>query len=72
MTTKYLTTLFPRIKAHAGITGLQLRDLRREGVSRMVEKGYSVLDIAVFTGHKDIYMLVKIYNAAQAVNIVRR
>tara|TARA_Y100000296_G_scaffold44057_1_gene50521 strand:- start:4544 stop:5695 length:1152 start_codon:yes stop_codon:yes gene_type:complete len=72
MTTKYLTTLFPRIKAHAGITGLQLRDLRREGVSRMVEKGYSVLQIAVFTGHRDIDMIVKIYNAAQAVNIAKR
>lgn len=72
ITTKYLTTLFPRIKAHAGITGLQLRDLRREGVSRMVEKGYSVLQIAVFTGHRDIDMIVKIYNAAQAVNIAKR
>ena len=72
ITTKYLTTLFPRIKAHAGITGLQLRDLRREGVSRMVEKGYSVLQIAVFTGHRDIDMIVKTYNAAQAVSIARR
>jgi integrase len=72
ITTKYLTTLFPRFKAHAGINGLQLRDLRREGVSRMVEKGYSVLQIAVFTGHRDIDMIVKIYNAAQAVNIARR
>lgn len=72
ITTKYLTTLFPRIKAHAGITGLQLRDLRREGVSRMVEKGFSVLEIAVFTGHRDIDMIVKIYNAARAVNIARR
>ena len=71
ITTKYLTTLFPRIKSHAGITGLQLRDLRREGVSRMVEKGYSVLQIAVFTGHRDIDMIVKIYNAAQAVNIAK-
>jgi len=72
ITTKYLTTLFPRIKAHTGITGLQLRDLRREGVSRMVEKGFSVLQIAAFTGHRDINMIVKIYNAAQAVNIARR
>jgi len=72
ITTKYLTTLFPRIRAHAGITGLQLRDLRREGVSRMVEKGFSVLQIAAFTGHRDINMIVKIYNAAQAVNIARR
>lgn len=72
ITTKYLTTLFPRIKDRADIKSLQLRDLRREGVSRMVEKGFSVLQIAAFTGHKDIDMIVKIYNEAQAVNIARR
>lgn len=72
ITTEYWTTLFPRIVSHARITGLQLRDLRREGVSRLVEEGYSVLQIAAFTGHKDIDMIVKIYNAAQAVNIARK
>ena len=43
----------------AGITGLNLHDLRHEALSRMAEKGLSILELKAIGGHKTVEMLSK-------------
>jgi integrase len=59
---KSFSSLFPQIMKEIGIIGLQQRDLRREGISILIEKGLSIEQIAQFTGHLDFNMIKNVYN----------
>jgi len=47
-----VTQAFERACNRAGVIGLRLHDLRREGVSRLFERGWSIPDVACVSGHK--------------------
>lgn len=68
---KSFSSIFPRVINAIGIVDLQLRDLRREGVSILLEKGLSVEQVALFTGHRDYKMIQNIYNQMRSENILR-
>jgi Site-specific recombinase XerC len=46
-----------RLIAKAKIQGLRFHDLRHEAISRMVEKGLSVFQVSLITGHKNMAMV---------------
>ena len=48
-----------RLRAAAGVDGLRFHDLRHEAVSRFFEKGLSVPEAALASGHRDLRMLAR-------------
>ena len=60
-----------RAKASAGIPDLRWHDLRHEGTSRAAMKLSNVLELAAFTGHKDLAS-VKRYYQPDSVDIVAK
>jgi len=56
-----VTAGFRRVIRRLGITDLQYRDLRREGCSALIEKGFSLPQVAAVSGHKDLKILHDIY-----------
>jgi len=68
---KTLSSKFPKVMKKIGITGLQQRDLRREGISRLLEMGYTDVQVSEFTGHKDLEMIRDVYKNLDAKNIVK-
>ncbi|MCL1080222.1 site-specific integrase [Parashewanella spongiae] len=47
-----VTPGFQRVRAKLGIEDLRYHDLRREGASRLFEKGYAIDEVAQVTGHR--------------------
>ena len=58
---KSVTAGFQRVRAKLGIEDLRYHDLRREGASRLFEKGYVIDEVAQVTGHRDLNTLWLIY-----------
>ena len=58
---KCVSAGFQRVRNKLGINDLRYHDLRREGASRLFEKGFSVEQVAQVTGHRDINILWKVY-----------
>lgn len=56
-----VTAGFQRVRNANGITDLRYHDLRREGASRLFEKGYTIDEVAQVTGHRNINTLWQIY-----------
>jgi len=54
----------------AGIVDFHFHDLRHEAISRFFEKGLSVPEVAVISGHKDFRMLAR-YTHLTAENLVK-
>ena len=52
---------FQRVRNELGIEDLRYHDLRREGASRLFEKGYSIDEVAQVTGHRNINTLWQVY-----------
>ena len=48
-----------RLIRRAGISGLHFHDLRHEAISRLFEKGLSVPEVALISGHRDLRMLLR-------------
>ena len=48
-----------RVKRRAGIDNLHFHDLRHEAISRLFEKGLSVPEVALISGHRDLRMLLR-------------
>ena len=48
-----------RVLARAGITDLHFHDLRHEAISRFFERGLSVPEVALISGHKTPSMLFR-------------
>ena len=56
-----VTAGFQRVRNSLGIKDLRYHDLRREGASRLFEKGYKIDEVAQVTGHRDLNTLWRIY-----------
>ena len=56
-----VTAGFQRVRNELGIEDLRYHDLRREGASRLFEKGYSIEEVAQVTGHKNLNILWQVY-----------
>ena len=56
-----VTAAFQRVRKKLGIENLRYHDLRREGASRLFERGYSIDEVARVTGHRNINMLWQVY-----------
>lgn len=52
---------FQRVRSDLGIEDLRYHDLRREGASRLFEKGYSIEEVAQVTGHRNLNILWQVY-----------
>jgi integrase len=48
-----------RLTKRAAITDLHFHDLRHEAISRLFEKGLSVPEVALISGHSDLRMLLR-------------
>ena len=48
-----------RLRKRAGISDLKFHDLRHEAISRFIEKGLSISEVATISGHKDPKMLFR-------------
>ncbi|WP_037428029.1 site-specific integrase [Shewanella sp. POL2] len=56
-----VTAGFQRVRNELGITDLRYHDLRREGASRLFEKGFTIDEVAQVTGHRNINTLWQVY-----------
>jgi integrase len=52
-------TVFARATEALGIPDLRFHDLRHEGISRLFEAGYSLPEVALFSGHRSWTMLAR-------------
>jgi len=55
----------------AGIVDLHFHDLRHEAISRLFEKGLSVPEVALISGHRDLRMLLR-YTHPMSESILRK
>lgn len=55
----------------AGIEDFKFHDLRHEATSRLFEKGFGVMEVQVFTGHKTLQMLMR-YTHLKAVDLINK
>ena len=60
-----------RLKKKGSIKDLHFHDLRHEAISRFFEKGLSIPEVALISGHKDVRMLFR-YTHLKAENILRK
>jgi integrase len=60
-----------RVKRRAGIADLHFHDLRHEAISRLFEKGLSVPEVALISGHRDLRMLLR-YTHPMSEPILRK
>lgn len=56
-----VTAGFQRVRNELGIEDLRYHDLRREGASRLFERGYSIEEVAQVTGHRNLNVLWQVY-----------
>jgi integrase len=52
-------TMFSRAVTDLGIPDLRFHDLRHEGISRLFEAGFTVPEVALFSGHRSWAMLAR-------------
>jgi len=60
-----------RLVRRAGIVDLHFHDLRHEAISRLFEKGLSVPEVALISGHRDLRMLLR-YTHPMSESILRK
>jgi integrase len=48
-----------RLVVRAGIEGLRFHDLRHEAISRFFERGLSIAEVSLISGHKDVKQLFR-------------
>ncbi|TRX53475.1 tyrosine-type recombinase/integrase [Thalassomonas sp. M1454] len=67
---KSVATGFRRVVRNIGIEELRYHDLRREGCSRLIEKGFPLPHVAAVSGHKDLKVLHNIYVSIKPESLV--
>jgi integrase len=60
-----------RLRRRAGLPDLHWHDLRHESVSRFFERGLSMPEVALISGHRDARMLLR-YSHPRAEDIARK
>jgi len=48
---------FERLRARADVPDLRFHDLRREGITRFIERGLNLIEASTISGHRDLRML---------------
>ena len=71
MTPNALRLAWSRLKKKGGIKDLHFHDLRHEAISQFFEKGLSIPEVALISGHKDVRMLFR-YTHLKAEDILRK
>lgn len=66
-----LRMAWDRMVRRAGIEGLHFHDLRHEAISRLFEKGLSLPEVALISGHRDFRVLAR-YTHLRADDIVAK
>ena len=66
-----ITTAFMRATKRAGISGLSFHILRHEAISRFFERGFSLAEVALISGHKTWSMLRR-YTHLKAEDLVKK
>lgn len=56
-----ISAAFTRVCQQTGIENLHLHDLRRHGISRLLELGYLPSEVAAISGHRDLNILHRVY-----------
>lgn len=59
LTQAMISKAWKRLVKRAGIIDLHFHDLRHEAISRFFEKGLSIAEVALISGHKDFRMLFR-------------
>ncbi|RKT25489.1 site-specific recombinase XerD [Paraburkholderia sp. RAU2J] len=62
---------FVRLRERVKIDGLRFHDLRREGVSRMLERGLNIVEVSQVSGHRTLSMIQR-YAAPRAEDIAKK
>lgn len=62
---------FERLRARAALEDIRFHDLRHEAVSRLVERGLSLLEVQRISGHRSLQMLQR-YTHLQTADIVAK
>jgi len=60
-----------RLTKRAGVVDLNFHDLRHEAISRFFERGLSIPEVALISGHKDPRMLFR-YTHLRAADVARK
>ena len=71
ITANALRLAWERLRRRAGIIDLHFHDLRHEAISRFFERGLSVPEVALISGHRDYRMLFR-YTHLRAEDIVAK
>lgn len=71
MTAGALEQAWRRLLIRVDITGLRFHDLRHEGVSRLLERDFNVIEVSSISGHRDLRIL-KRYAHLDAADLVSR
>jgi integrase len=66
-----VTQAFTRACKRAGVIGLRWHDLRREGISRLFEKGWAIPEVACVSGHRTWSQLAR-YTAINPEDLARK
>jgi integrase len=67
LTGNALRLAWERLRRRAGIEDLHFHDLRHEAISRFFEKGLTVPEVALLSGHRDMRMLLRYSHAMRAI-----
>ena len=71
MSTNAVRLAWDRLKKKGNIKDLHFHDLRHEAISRFFEKGLTIPEVALISGHKDVRMLFR-YTHLKAEDILRK
>jgi integrase len=71
VSTAWLRYAWDQITSAAGITDLHFHDLRHEAISRFFEKGLSIPEVALISGHRDVRQLFR-YTHLRAEDVAKK
>lgn len=71
MSTQALKLAWRRLVKRAGIINLHFHDLRHEAISRFFERGLSIAEVALISGHRDVRMLFR-YTHLRAEDVAKK
>ena len=60
-----------RLRIRAGLPCLRFHDLRHEAISRFFERGLSIAEVALISGHRDVRMLFR-YTHLRAEDVAKK
>ena len=61
-----------RVIIRANVSGLKFHDLRHEGISRFFERGLSIPEVALISGHMSVNLLISRYTHIRAEDVAKK